>query len=133
MSTEDHHEHSGEPAKGPDDGALQHLREAEQDLEKAQLLEEKAEHEVEEALEELKAANKPVDITVNGRPKTVTEKKQSYRQIAKLAYPDADFAKYLYTITFFNGEHGREGDLVEGEKVHVVDGMVFNVRRSDKS
>jgi len=38
-----------------------------------------------------------------------------------------------YTITYFNGAHGREGDLVEGEKVQVVNGMVFNVRRSDKS
>jgi hypothetical protein len=63
----------------------------------------------------------------------VTKKKQSYRDIARLAYPDADFNIYLYTITYFNGEGGHEADLVEGEMVRVKDEMVFNVRRSDKS
>lgn len=73
------------------------------------------------------------DIKVNGRPRTVQQKKQSYRDIAKLAYPDADFEKFKYTITYLNGVDGAEGDLEEGEKVEVTDGMVFNVRRSDKS
>lgn len=74
-----------------------------------------------------------INIIVNGRHRTVKKKVQTYKDIARLAYPDANFDQYLYTITYFNGEHGREGDLVEGEKVHVVEGMVFNVRRSDKS
>lgn len=72
-------------------------------------------------------------IKVNGRDRTVTEKKQSYRDIARLAYSDANFDQFLYTITFFKGENGKEGDLVEGEKINVKDGMIFNVRRSDKS
>ncbi|WP_200957698.1 multiubiquitin domain-containing protein [Phenylobacterium sp. Root700] len=76
---------------------------------------------------------KTYEIKVNSRPKTVTEKKQSYRDIARLAYPDADFEKFLYTIVYLKGEGGKEGDLVEGETVNVKDGMVFNVRRSDKS
>lgn len=74
------------------------------------------------------------EITVNGRPRTVFEKKQTYRDIAKLAYPDADFEKFQFTIVYFKGEQDhKEGDLVEGESVNVKDGMVFNVRRSDKS
>ena len=73
------------------------------------------------------------DIKVNGRPRTVQQKKQSYRDIAGIAYPDADFANFKYTITYLNGVHGAEGDLEEGEKVEITDGMVFNVRRSDKS
>jgi hypothetical protein len=77
--------------------------------------------------------DKGITLTVNGRPRTVTEKKQSYRDIAKLAYPDANFDKFLYTITYFKGDGGHEGDLVEGEKINVKTGMVFNVRRSDKS
>lgn len=76
---------------------------------------------------------KDYTIKVNGRDRTVTDKKQSYRSIATIAYPDANFDQFLYTITFFKGESGHEGDLVEGETVNVKDGMVFNVRRSDKS
>lgn len=76
---------------------------------------------------------KSYTLIMNGRERTVTEKKQSYRDIAKLAYPDANFEQFLYTITYFKGEGGHEGDLVEGETINVKDGMVFNVRRSDKS
>lgn len=72
-------------------------------------------------------------IKVNGRDRTMLEKKQDYKDIARLAYPDANFDQFLYTITFFKGENGHEGDLVEGEKINLKDGMVFNVRRSDKS
>lgn len=79
------------------------------------------------------ARDKSYTIKVNGRERTVTEKKQSYRDIASLAYPDANFDQFLYTITFLKGEGGHEGDLAEGETVTVKDGMVFNVRRSDRS
>lgn len=80
-----------------------------------------------------KAKDKLFTLIVNGRERIVSEKKQSYRDIARLAYPDADFDKFLFTITYFKGEDGKEGDLVEGEKINVKDGMVFNVRRSDRS
>lgn len=76
---------------------------------------------------------KTVVIKVNGRSRTVPKKKHTYREIAVLAYPDADFENFKYTITYLKGVHGAEGDLVEGEKIAVKNGMVFNVRRSDKS
>ncbi|MEP7457510.1 multiubiquitin domain-containing protein [Phyllobacterium sp. SB3] len=76
---------------------------------------------------------KTVIIKVNGRSRTVPKRKHSYREIALLAYPDADFENFKYTITYLKGVHGAEGDLVEGEKIEVKKGMVFNVRRSDKS
>ena len=72
-------------------------------------------------------------IKVNGRPRTVPKRKHTYREIALLAYPDADFENFKYTITYLKGVHGAEGDLVEGEKIDVKNGMIFNVRRSDKS
>jgi hypothetical protein len=72
-------------------------------------------------------------VKINGRTRMVSGREQSYRDIARLAYPDANFDNYKYTITFLHGAHGAEGDLVEGEKVTLVEGMVFNVRRSDKS
>ncbi len=116
--------------------AVEHLELAEQLLEHAHKEEVVAVREVEEALKEVERAEgegREFKIMVNGRSKEVSPKKQSYRDIARVAYPDADFSQYLYTITFFNGEGGQEGDLVEGETVKVKNGMVFNVRRSDKS
>lgn len=127
------------PPEGKDGGLEQveaRLEAAEVALEHARAEEARADHEIEEAVEEIErieAEQREFEIIVNGRPKTVERKKQSYRDIARLAYPDADFDKFLYTITYFNGEHGQQGDLVEGETVRVKDGMVFNVRRSDKS
>lgn len=76
---------------------------------------------------------KTVNIKVNGRTRTVEKRRHSYREIAKIAYPDADFDNFNYTITYLHGVGGAEGDLVEGETVQVKKGMVFNVRRSDKS
>ena len=128
-----------EPPGGEDGGLEQveaRLEAAQSALQHARADEARAEHQIEEAVEEItriEADQRDFEIIVNGRPKTVERKKQSYRDIARLAYPDADFDKYLYTITYFNGEHGQEGDLVEGETVRVKNGMVFNVRRSDKS
>ena len=125
---------------GCEDGSLEQvearLEAAQSALQHARADEALAEHQIEEAVEEItriEADQRDFEIIVNGRPKTVERKKQSYRDIARLAYPDADFDKYLYTITYFNGEHGQQGDLVEGETVRVKNGMVFNVRRSDKS
>lgn len=74
-----------------------------------------------------------ITIIVNGRKKEVFEKKQSYEDIVALAYPSPDFAKFLYTVTYMKGEGGKENDLIAGEHVNVKDGMIFNVRRSDKS
>lgn len=76
---------------------------------------------------------KTVTIKVNGRPRTVEKRRHSYREIAAIAYPNPDFEKFNYTITYLHGVHGAEGDLVEGETIEVKNGMVFNVRRSDKS
>lgn len=76
---------------------------------------------------------KTVTIKVNGRPRSVEKRRHSYREIAALAYPNPDFEKFNYTITYLHGVHGAEGDLVEGETIEVKNGMVFNVRRSDKS
>jgi hypothetical protein len=118
----------------PIEKAVERLEQAEANLSRVRGEEAQAEHEVAEAIEDLEEAERhDYTIIVNGRPKVVRQKKQTYRDIARLAYPDADFNNYLYTITYFNGEGGREGDLVEGETIKVKNEMVFNVRRSDKS
>ncbi|MDH6298736.1 multiubiquitin domain-containing protein [Agrobacterium fabrum] len=76
---------------------------------------------------------KTVTIKVNGRPRTVEKRRHSYREIAAIAYPNPDFENFNYTTTYLHGVGGAEGDLVEGESIMVKNGMVFNVRRSDKS
>jgi len=76
---------------------------------------------------------KTVTIKVNGRPRSVERRPHSYREIAAIGYPNPDFDKFNYTITYLHGVGGAEGDLVEGESVRVKNRMVFNVRRSDKS
>ena len=76
---------------------------------------------------------KNVTIKVNGRPRVVEKRRHTYREIAALAYPNPDFERFNYTITYLHGVDGAEGDLVEGETIMVKNGMVFNVRRSDKS
>lgn len=76
---------------------------------------------------------KTVTIKVNGRPRVVEKRRHSYREIAAIAYPNPDFDGFSYTTTYLHGVNGAEGDLVEGETITVKNGMVFNVRRSDKS
>lgn len=77
--------------------------------------------------------SKTVIIKVNGRSRTVEKRRYSYREIAEIAYPNPNFENFNYTTTYLHGVDGAEGDLVEGESIKVKNGMVFNVRRSDKS
>lgn len=76
---------------------------------------------------------KTVTIKVNGRPRVVEKRRHTYREIAAIAYPNPDFENFNYTTTYLHGVDDAEGDLVEGESIAVKNGMVFNVRRSDKS
>jgi hypothetical protein len=74
-------------------------------------------------------------IIVNGRARQVSGKELTFVQVVNLAFDDAVFNDItVYTITFKGGEgHKPEGTLVEGESVKIKKGMVFNVKRTDKS
>jgi len=78
-------------------------------------------------------------VIVNGKPKTVTtdnSKELTYQQVVKLDYPDANFDddKTVYTVTYKKGEgHKHEGELAMGESLKLKDGMIINVRPTDKS
>jgi small nuclear ribonucleoprotein (snRNP)-like protein len=77
--------------------------------------------------------NKTVTIIINGRPREVIGKMVSYEETVKLAFPDdpsnqdADF-----TVAYAN-PHGKDGELVAGQEVHVKEGMVFNVTKTNRS
>lgn len=77
--------------------------------------------------------NKTFMVIVNGRPKEVTGKTLSYREVVQLAYPNDPVTNDVeYTVAYAN-PHGKDGTLVDGQDVHVKEGMVFNVRKTNRS
>ena len=79
--------------------------------------------------------DKEISIIVNGRPKPYSEKEIDFRTVVKLAFPDAIFSdQFIYTVTYSKGEDKKpKGSLLDNDSVHVKDGMIFNVTRTDKS
>jgi len=76
---------------------------------------------------------KTFSIIVNGRPREVTDHKLTYLQVVQLAYPgETPTETIVFTVTFSN-PHGHDGSLTEGQDVVVKDGMIFNVRKTDRS
>lgn len=77
--------------------------------------------------------NKTITIIINGRPREVTEKSVSYEEIVKLAFPDDPSNQNVdFTVAYAN-PHGKDGELVAGQEVHVKKGMVFNVTKTNRS
>lgn len=74
-------------------------------------------------------------IIVNGRQKEVDDKKLTFTQIVALAFANPPTgANVCFTMTYRNGPADNpEGTLVEGDKIKLTCGMVFNVTPTDKS
>ena len=74
-------------------------------------------------------------IVVNTRQKTVTMRRLSFEKLIKLAFQNPPTGENIcFTVTFRNGPRNRpEGSLVEGDRVRIKKGMVFNVSYTDKS
>lgn len=79
--------------------------------------------------------NKEFTIIVNGRKKVVTAKELSFAEVVALAFDTPPTGQNIvFTVTYRKGDdHKPEGTLVEGEKVKIKDGMIFNVTATDKS
>ena len=76
---------------------------------------------------------KTYSIIVNGRPREVGDHKLTYLQVVQLAYPgEVPTETIVFTVTYSN-PHGRDGSLTAGEDVTIKDGMIFNVRKTDRS
>jgi hypothetical protein len=75
------------------------------------------------------------DIIVNTRRKDVTRPKASFDEIVRLAYnPVPTGPNILFTITYRHGpRRNPEGELLEGHSVWLKNGMVFNVKYTDRS
>lgn len=80
-------------------------------------------------------SNREVTIVLNGEQKEVSVGQISFTELAKLAFPNlVGRPQVCFTMSFANGPRRRpEGSLEEGDKVRVVERMVFNVSATDKS
>lgn len=76
-----------------------------------------------------------ITVKVNTRPHTVYTQTLTFEEVVKLYDVNASPSETrIYTVTFKRGPgENPQGTLVEGGRVHVQDGMLFNVTFTDKS
>lgn len=75
-------------------------------------------------------------IIINGQPKSTTERELSFDDLVSLTYDGnpPSGPNWEFTITYRRGHGDKpEGSLVAGESVKTKEGMIFNVRATDKS
>jgi hypothetical protein len=75
-------------------------------------------------------------IIINAQEKTTTEKELTFEAVVSLAYdgnpPTGE--NWEFTVTYQRGHSNKpQGSLRPGESVKVKEGMVFDVRATDKS
>lgn len=94
---------------------------------------------METATEKTNKPGKPehnTTIIVNGQEKTTIEKELTFGDVVALAYDGnpPSGPNWEFTVTYRRG-HGEKphGSLVAGQSVKVKEGMIFNVRATDKS
>jgi hypothetical protein len=75
------------------------------------------------------------DIVVNTRKKDVTKPRLTFDEVVRLAYdPVPTGPNILFTITYRHGpRQNPEGEMLEGQSVRLKNGMVFNVKYTDRS
>lgn len=77
--------------------------------------------------------NKTNIIIVNGRQREVSGQRISFSQVVLIAFPDDQANDTVeYTVAYAN-PHGNDGTLVNGQDVHVKEGMIFNVSKTNRS
>lgn len=122
--------------ENPVERALEHVRHAEHDLEKAHEKEHQAEHELKEAEHELEEALHPrqTEIIVNARKRVVKGDIVSFEQIVQLAFPGSHDPNVAFSMTFRHAaSEPHSGELGAGGHVEVKDGTVFNVTKTIRS
>jgi hypothetical protein len=119
--------------------AIEHVRTAERELDRAHEDESRAEHELEEAIEELDEHAEHAQnfwVIVNGRRKEVHRHRLTFEEVVALAFlavPPGD--NIIYAVAYRNGGDPKhpEGSPVAGASVKVKDGTIFDVPATDKS
>lgn len=83
--------------------------------------------------EQAPGQNKVHTITVNTRQKEFTGQKISYTEVVQLAFPNEQPTDIIdFTVTYVN-PNGHGDSLVNGQSVHVTEGMVFDVDKTNRS
>lgn len=79
--------------------------------------------------------HKGFDIIVNAERHHVPGKRASFEEIIKLAFPTPPTGQnVLFTVTYYSGPKANpEGTLTAGHRVRIKNGMVFNVKTTDRS
>jgi hypothetical protein len=85
--------------------------------------------------DENKGKGKDITIIVNTREKVVRKEEMSFDEIVALAFDTVPTGENIViTVTYRRGHGDKpEGSLTPGESVRVKDGMIFNVRATDRS
>lgn len=78
--------------------------------------------------------DREIVIILNARPKEVSKKKLTFEEIVVLAFGVYNPSeRIIYKMTYSKGHGGAEGILVPGKVLRVKEGMVINVKNSNKS
>jgi Multiubiquitin len=79
--------------------------------------------------------DKTVEIIVNAQKHDVPKGNITFEALANLAYNGSPPSgpNVVITITYSRGEDGKQGSLLAGGTVKTKEGMVFNVRATDRS
>lgn len=72
-------------------------------------------------------------IAVNGAAEVWDKSKINYEQVVKLAFPHGPMGGDIRYSVSWTKPDGQEGSLRPGQSVDVVEGMIFDVRNTDKS
>lgn len=88
-----------------------------------------------ENLKDVPGQNKEIIIIVNTREKTFIGKEISFRQVVELAFSNPVYNDSVrYTLSYSKGVDKKpKGTMVDGDVIHVKEGMVFDVDRADRS
>ena len=117
--------------------ALEHLKDAEHDLEAARVAERRAEGEIREAEHEVEeaVAHRHTEIIVNSRPREIDGHVARFEQVVQLAFPGAAADQNtVYSMTYRHAaSQPHAGELGPGGKVDVKNGTIFNVTRTVRS
>jgi Multiubiquitin len=78
---------------------------------------------------------KEFTIVVNGKKKVVTKAELSFDELVALAFNSVPTGpNVLFTITYEGGpRENPEGTLMKGQSVKIKNGMIFNVKHTDRS
>ena len=73
------------------------------------------------------------DITVNGVADVWHRRRMTYDEAVTLAFPNGPTGGDIRYSVSWTKPDGQEGSLRPGQSVDVVEGMIFDVRNTDKS